>query len=107
MPGRALALSGLTQVPARNHLCQNFPNPFPLSTTIEYTLAKECAAEISVYDVYGRKVRTLLAGTQEPGRYIAVWDGCDDGGREVSPGIYFYRLDADNHRTVRKMVLAR
>jgi len=106
-PGAASALTGMPQQPTKDYLFQNFPNPFSSSTWIEYTLRRECAAELSVFDVKGRRVRTLLAVPQGPGRHTAVWDGCDEGGRRVSPGIYFYRLDVDNQGTVRKMVLAR
>jgi hypothetical protein len=107
MPGATSGLTVLSAPPIRDYLFQNFPNPFRLSTTIEYMLSKECAVRISVFDVHGRRLTTLPAETQGPGRHSAVWDGLDESGREVSPGIYFYRLDADNQRTVRKMVLAR
>jgi len=107
IPGGAATLYGLCELRAGDYTCQSFPNPFRLSTTIAYRLSRECAVDITVFDVHGRKVRTVVAATQEPGSYTAVWDGCDESGRESSPGIYFYRLDADNQRTVRKMVLAR
>jgi hypothetical protein len=86
---------------------RNFPNPFSLSTTIDYTLSRECDVSIAVFDIHGRKVKTLLTEVQGPGRYRVTWGGLDDGGREVSPGIYLCRLDRDSQRTVRKMVLAR
>lgn len=107
LPEAASGLTVLSAAPPGDYLFQNFPNPFRLSTTIAYMLSKECAVKVSVFDVHGRRVRTLLTESQGPGRYSAVWDGLDESGREVSPGIYFYRLDADNQRTIRKMVLAR
>ena len=107
LPGTIPALSGLTGLPAVDYLCQNFPNPFRLSTTIRYALTKECATGVFVFDVQGRRVKTLMRGTQGPGRYSVVWDGCDESGREVASGVYFYRLDTDGRRTVRKMVFAR
>jgi flagellar hook assembly protein FlgD len=97
----------MREQPQQDYLFQNFPNPFMSSTRIEYALSRECAAEVSVFDVNGRRVRTLLTAAQGPGRHSVIWDGCDESGRRVSPGIYFYRLEVDNHRTVRKMVLAR
>jgi hypothetical protein len=106
-PGITSGLTVLSAEPLRDYLFQNFPNPFRSSTAIEYMLAKECVVKISVFDVHGRRVTTLLAESQGPGRHGAVWNGLEEGGREASPGIYFYRLDADNQRTVRKMVLAR
>jgi hypothetical protein len=90
-----------------DRLFQNFPNPFRASTAIAYTLTANSMVGLSVFNVHGQSVRTLVYQNQAPGSYAAVWDGCDQAGEKVSPGIYFYRLDAGNHRTVRKMVLAR
>ena len=107
LPGATSGLTVLSTQPLRDYLFQNFPNPFRSSTTIKYMLSEERCVEISVFHVHGRRVRTLLTESQDPGRHCAVWNGLDASGREASPGIYFYRLDADNQSTVRKMVLAR
>ena len=107
LPGTTSGLTVLSTEPLGDYLFQNFPNPVRSSTAIEYMLSEERLVRISVFDVHGRRVRTLLTESQGPGRHSAVWDGLDESGREASPGIYFYRLDADNNRTVRKMVLAR
>jgi len=93
--------------PAGDYLFQNFPNPFSSSTTIDYMLSAECMVEVTVFNVRGQRVKTLLGQRQGPGRHCAVWDGLDGSGQEASPGIYFYRLDADDFTCVRKMVLAR
>jgi hypothetical protein len=93
--------------PATDRLFQNFPNPLKASTTIEYVLSADCMVSVSVFNVNGQRVRTLVSAVQPPGRHSAVWDGRDDTGREVSPGVYFYRLDAGDYRTVSKMVIAR
>lgn len=106
-PGTVSGLANLSAQPLTDCLFQNFPNPLAVSTTIEYTLSGECIVSMSVFNVQGQRVRTLLRESQAAGRHCAVWDGRDETGVEVSPGIYFYRLDAGNHRTVKKMVLAR
>ena len=105
--GAASGLATLSAQPINDYLFQNVPNPFRLSTTIEYMLSEESMVRISVFNVRGQRVRTLVAENQDSGRHGAVWDGLDSSGQKVSPGIYFYRLDTDNYRTVRKMVLAR
>jgi hypothetical protein len=74
------------------HLFQNAPNPFRVSTRIDFALARESLVTIEVFDVSGRRVRTLLAESRGPGTHTAVWNGLDESGREVSPGIYFYKL---------------
>ena len=106
-PGTVSGLANLTAQPLTDCLFQNFPNPLAASTTIEYTLSGECMVSMSVFNVQGQRVRTLVSESQVAGRHFAVWDGRDDAGVEASPGIYFYRLDAGDQKSVKKMVLAR
>ena len=83
-------------------LAQNFPNPFNPSTIIAYDLPRQSHVQLSVYDVLGRKIATLLDGVQEPGNHQARFDAS-----HLSSGIYFYELRADGYRLHRKMVLLR
>jgi hypothetical protein len=106
-PGALSSLTHLSGQPLRDYLFLNFPNPFISSTTIEYMLASEGIATISVFNVQGQEVKTLVAQSQSAGIHFAVWDGFDRSGRRVSPGIYFYCLETSTHRTVRKMILAK
>jgi flagellar hook assembly protein FlgD len=85
-------------------LFQNSPNPFSQSTSLEYTVSHDGRVVVCVFDVTGKRVRTLVDESKSPGRYRVTWDGCDDGGEEVSPGIYFCRIEGDLHRSVKKMV---
>jgi hypothetical protein len=87
-------------------LDQNTPNPFGPLTTIAYRLETELPVSLSVFDAGGRRVRALISATQAPGEYSARWDGRDDAGRDLGPGVYFYRLDAGGESQVRKMILA-
>ena len=73
-------------------LFQNYPNPFQDRTTIAYEVGRPGPVTITVYDLLGRAVRTLVDETQPVGRYEAAWDGRDAGGQPVASGTYFYRL---------------
>lgn len=82
------------------------PNPFSLATTINFSLAHETPVEVTVYDIKGRKITTLVDEELPPGAHRAVWDGLDASGREVSPGIYFCSLEArDFIRTAKVLLL--
>jgi len=83
------------------------PNPFGDGTTISYGLPSVSEVELSVFDVAGKKVRTLVDGTQPAGRYSLVWDGSDGGGRRLANGIYFIRMKAPTFRFERKVTLSR
>ncbi|MDH3215505.1 MAG: T9SS type A sorting domain-containing protein [Candidatus Krumholzibacteria bacterium] len=81
------------------------PNPFNPSTTIAYTVMKRGHTEILIYDVSGRRVRTLVSRVSAVGTHEVVWDGRDDSGRRVASGVYLYRLRAGDVVDTKKMVL--
>jgi hypothetical protein len=72
----------------------NYPNPFNPSTTIRYDLPKDAGVKMDIYDVMGRKVRTLMDGSRSAGSYSVVWNSRDDHGRDVASGVYLYRFVA-------------
>jgi hypothetical protein len=81
------------------------PNPFNPHTAISYRMMEGGSAEIVVYDVLGRHVRTLVKGVVPAGDQEVVWDGRDDSGNLVSSGVYFYQLRAGNVVETQRMVL--
>jgi len=85
---------------------QNHPNPFNPSTTISFDLPVSMHAVLEVFDVRGRRVARLLDAGLPAGRHDVVWDGRDAQGRAAGSGVYFYRLQAGEDSTYRKMVLA-
>jgi hypothetical protein len=96
MGARALALS------------QNHPNPFNPQTTISYDLPfvdESQRVRLSILDVSGRVVRTLVDEEQPGGSYAVEWEGRDDRGDAVASGVYFYVLDFGGERRSRRMVL--
>ncbi len=86
---------------------QNYPNPFNPTTVISFTLPKRMRANLSIFGVDGRSVRTLADGVLDGGLTELTWDGRDARGNLVSSGVYFCRLTADNRTSTMKMVLAK
>ncbi len=89
----------------------NSPNPFHHATAISYTVAGAGEAprpvRLDVFDVQGRRVRTLVDDPQAPGSYTTPWDARNDQGRQVEAGVYFYRLTAGGETLTRKLTVIR
>jgi hypothetical protein len=88
-------------------LNQNYPNPFNPETTIHYSLAEEGSVRLTIYNVLGQEIVSLVDEHQQSGKYMAVWTGVDAAGSQVSSGLYFYRLEAGDFVSTKKMVLLR
>jgi hypothetical protein len=86
--------------PAGYSLSQNYPNPFNASTRIGYRLPQQSAVTIEIFDILGRQVGKIQEGLRQAGYHQVTWDSND-----LSSGIYFYRLQADNHIETKKMML--
>jgi len=85
----------------------NYPNPFNPSTTIAFDVAHEGRVVIDVYNIKGQRVRSLVNGVYGAGTHNVVWNGCDEVGRSVGSGVYFYRMSAGRYVGVRKMVMVK
>jgi hypothetical protein len=83
----------------------NFPNPFNPVTTIRYDLSEDLPVSIMIYDIMGRKVKTLVNKSQNAGFKATIWDATNDLGQPVSTGVYLYKIQAGDFRQVKKMVL--
>jgi len=83
----------------------NSPNPFSTSTEIAFTLPEGCDVLLVVYDAAGRRVRRLAGGYYSEGSHILPFDGRDDGGRSLSPGVYFYCLRCNGRAESNKMLV--
>ena len=102
--------TGISDQPAHDlpksfALLPNYPNPFNPETYIEYTLPADCQVTLAVYNILGQKVRTLINEHQPAGLKSVRWDGKDDSGNQVSAGVYFYSIKADNFTQAKKMIL--
>ena len=92
-------------IPEKTALIGNYPNPFNPSTTISYDLAQSEYVELSIYNIRGQLVKTLVNEPKEIGRHVVTWNGDDERSVLVSSGIYFYRLRVDSKTEVKKMLL--
>lgn len=86
-------------------LAPALPNPFSRSTTLRFTLPRESGAELSVLDVSGRQVRRLMSGSLPAGPHEVAWDGLDDTGLRLPPGVYLVRLTAGARTETGRVVL--
>ncbi len=86
-------------------LAQNFPNPFNPETMIKYHLPKDSEVKLSIYNIFGQLVRTLVDKKQEAGFQSVEWDSQNEFGVPVASGVYIYRLEADHFVQTRKMLL--
>jgi len=94
-------------LPERFRLYQNYPNPFNPSTTIPFDLPRAGHVRLTVYNIAGQQVATLVDRELQVGHYAVTWDGKDAGGRLVASGVYVYRLEADGITQTRKMIMVK
>jgi hypothetical protein len=89
-------------LPATFAVEQNYPNPFNPVTKIQYTIASRQRTIVSVFDLLGREVATLVDEVKQPGAYTVEFDGSD-----LPSGVYLCRLQAGGFEQVRKMLLTK
>ena len=89
-----------TEIPLGFNLEQNYPNPFNGSTRISYSIPKNTKVEMKIYDMLGREVRTLVNEYQTAGNYVVMFNSGN-----LSSGVYFYRINAEDFSLVKKLVI--
>ena len=95
LPGRLPAVA----------LHPNHPNPFNPSTTLKFSLSRDSQVRLTVHDLMGRAVRTLVDGDRPAGEHGVLWDGRDDRGEAVGTGVYFVRVETRDGVDSRKIAL--
>ena len=93
------------ETPTKYSLNNNYPNPFNPVTTLRYDLSENGLVNITIYDMLGREVKTLINQTQDAGYKSVIWDATNDYGKPVSAGIYLYQIQAGEYISTKKMVL--
>jgi hypothetical protein len=94
-----------SNLPKEFSVGQSYPNPFNPVCHIDYTLPTDCRVNLTIYNILGQKVRVLVDEHQSAGYESVEWDGKDGQGRELTTGIYFYRIMAGDFVQSKKMVL--
>ena len=92
-------------IPDEFAIHQNYPNPFNPVTTLRYDLPEQGHVRITIYDMLGRDVKTLINEYQDPGYRSIIWDATNDYGKPVSAGMYLYQIQAGEYISTKKMVL--
>ena len=92
-------------LPTEFALHNNYPNPFNPVTNILYDIPEVSDVTLEIYNVMGQRVRTLVQGSHEPGRYQITWNATNDFGQGLSSGMYIYRIQAGDFVSVKKLVL--
>ncbi|MGD9899818.1 MAG: lamin tail domain-containing protein [Calditrichaceae bacterium] len=110
-PHQSVLMSGTGNVPQSFALHRNYPNPFNPSTRISFDIPSDKGgsvnAEIAVFDVLGRKIKTIISDSFAPGTYEIEWDGKNEQAIPMSSGMYFLTLKSDTYVSTRKMILSR
>lgn len=83
----------------------NYPNPFSIETTITFSLRNDTEVSIEIYDLMGKKVKTLLNSDLKQGKHEVSWNGSNYSGNKLSNGFYLYRIEAGNNSVIKKMLL--
>ena len=94
-----------SQIPSTFALHQNYPNPFNPTTTLRYDLSANIQVNITIYDMMGRVVKTMVNRQQNAGFKSIQWDATNNQGQPVSAGVYLYSIDAGDFRQTKKMIL--
>jgi len=94
-------------IPDDYSLEQNYPNPFNPETTIRFAIKEQGHVTLTVYNIMGRRVCTLVDENKAPGNYSVVFKSVDDSGGELASGIYFYHINCNDFNSVKKMVLVK
>ena len=103
--GDDVSLADVTVMPEKFTIHQNYPNPFNPVTTLRYDLPENGNVNITIYDMLGRQVKTLINQNQDAGYRSVVWNATNNYGEPVSAGIYLYQIQAGEYMQTKKMVL--
>jgi len=103
--GQSSTIESKIEQPDQFNVQQNYPNPFNPSTEICYSIPSAIDVELSIFDIMGRHIITLVREKQSEGQKTVTWNGKDENNMKVSSGIYLYRLRAGEFTVTKKMLL--
>lgn len=105
---QTIRFGAVDEIPITFELLSNYPNPFQVNgigTTINYSIPSDINVELSIYNIKGQNVTTLVNGSQDAGSYSTVWNGKDKNNKFVASGIYLYKLTAGKETSIKRMLL--
>ena len=104
-PVEVVSVDNDPTLPETFALHQNYPNPFNPVTTIRFDLPLADHVRIDIYNILGKKVRTLVNDYVPAGRQQVLWDSKDDFGRQAASGMYLYRISGERYHDTKRMIL--
>jgi len=102
------SVTGIENIPGiaeKLTLQQNYPNPFNPTTEITYDLPATTQVELTIFNLLGQKIRTIVNEIQAAGSYRLSWNATDESGKQVPSGVYIYLLKTGEFKQSRKMLL--
>jgi len=105
VPNQATDVTPENVVPQAFDLSQNYPNPFNPTTIIKYAIPQNAVVTLSVYNMLGQKIKTLVSEQKNAGTYSVQWNGDNEFGQKVSSGAYIYKITAGNFVKAMKLIL--
>jgi hypothetical protein len=96
-----------TSIPEKFSLNQNYPNPFNPETIISFDLPEKGSAKLTIYNILGSEIRSLINSEFDKGTFSVTWNGKDNHGKDVASGVYIYKLEFGNTSLTKKMNLIR
>jgi hypothetical protein len=105
--GGPQAIEAIHKIPPVYFLSHGYPNPFLSHISIRYGIPCKTQLSVKVYDASGRLVRDLVEGHVQPGYHRITWKGDDSRGRHLPSGTYFIRMESEDFKSTRKVVLMR
>ncbi|MCL1827264.1 MAG: T9SS type A sorting domain-containing protein, partial [Candidatus Cloacimonetes bacterium] len=88
-----------------NNLSQNYPNPFNPTTNIEFTISKNENVKLSIFNIKGQLVKTIVNEPFKAGQHNVTWNGLDSNNQTVSSGLYFYKIDTESFTAIKRMIM--
>ena len=105
MDQEMLSIADVSIIPKKYRLYDAYPNPFNPTTILRYDLPQNSMVTITIYDILGRAINTIVNEVQDAGNQSIIWDATNDYGYPVSAGVYLYQLQANGVTRTKKMVL--
>ena len=105
--GTLEALEENSSIPNKISISQNYPNPFNPETRFQYNIPADGVVSINVYDILGKKIKTLVNQLKSAGVYTETWSGQNDNNQMVSSGVYFYQVKVGDKQITKKMIFSK